>query len=336
MRARVILLGLLSVLLMGAAGGALGYAAGVRARLARQAENLRAVAERHFLEGFRQMEAGEDALALAHFEYVLSLDPAYSGLSEPYSQLLARLDATPDITPTPGDRAAAALFNLAAQQIGSKAWADALDTLEALRNLDLSYRAVEVDGLTFTALRHQGVVMFAEQGNLEGAIYLFSLVSQYAPLDRAAASYASWARLYLTAASFWELDWGEAARYFAMLYSAFPSMHDGSGWIAAGRFRVASEMYGDKLLEARDPCGALEPYQNALNAGADGSVQAKYDHAFSRCYPPTPRPPTITPAPPDETPSVTPETPPPDTETPPPTEETPLAETPVPDPGEGS
>jgi tetratricopeptide (TPR) repeat protein len=322
------------MLLMGAAGAYLGFMVGIRGRLAREEAQSRALAEQHFQKGVHLLDAGDSELARAYFEYVLSIDPGFPGAREQYNRAAARLEEALAITSTPDDNAARALFNLAAGQIRSKAWGDALDTLEALRNLDLAFRPVEVDGLYFNALRHQGVVMFAEQGNLEGALYLFLITSQYAPLDRAAASYTSWARLYLTAASFWELDWEQAARYFGMLYSAYPSMHDG-GWTAARRFMVASEMYGDKLMEARDPCGALEQYQNALDAGADGSVQPKFDQAFNRCYPPTatPRPPTATPTPPDDTPDATPETPPPDTDTPPPPEETPPGDTPV--PGEG-
>jgi len=304
-RWRMIVIGILSVLLLGAAGGGLGYMNGIQDRIAREKEEALTQAALQFQYGMQQFNAGNYELAKTHFEFVLTTYPEFPGITEKYTEVMVKLAETtgkvaqPQITPTPDNREAEELFNLAVQQVQAQQWAEAMNTLEALRNADYTYRTIDVDGLYFITLRYCGVNKMVIEGDLEEGLYLFSILAKYAPLDRDAVNYSSWARLYLTGASFWEVDWEQVVNYFSQLYAAFPNMHDGSGWTVTDRFMTGSEKYGDQLLEAGDPCGALTHYQNVLNISAIEAVQDKYNQAYTRCYPPTatPEPVIATPTP---------------------------------------
>jgi hypothetical protein len=76
-----------------------------------------------------------------------------------------------------------------------------------------------------------------------------------------------------------------------------------------------SEYYADQLYSKQDFCTAVDFYQTALNMGPTDDLQSKYNDAYLKCYPPTPKPkPTQTTGVelPTEVPGdVTPEPPPP-------------------------
>ena len=53
-----------------------------------------------------------------------------------------------------------------------------------------------------------------------------AIVEKYMPLDHDSVNYAQWARLYLTGASFWDIDWSQVVNYLASFRAAFPYLHD--------------------------------------------------------------------------------------------------------------
>lgn len=303
-RWRVILFGILLVLVLGVAGGALGYSQGIHQRLNQEQENALTQAAIQFQYGVQQMEAGNYALAQKHFEYVLQIYPDFPGLTERYTEVMVKMaqqsqaTLTPQVTPTVDTRDMEALFNQAVQEVNAQQWETAVNTLEALRNEDYTYRTLEVDGLYFIALRYRAVEKIANEGDLEEGLYFLALLEQYAPLDHDAVNYATWARMYLTGASYWDVDWEQVVNYFSQLYAAFPYMHDGNGWTATDRFMTGSENYADQLAAAGEHCAALPYYQNVLNISALETVQDKYNQSYLECYPPTAVPkPTATQAP---------------------------------------
>ena len=316
-RWRVFLFGILLVLLLGAVGGGLGYWWGIQDRLRQERQGLLTEAATQYQYGVQQMQAGNYQLARTHFEYVLQIYPDFPGLTENYTQVMVKLAESGQdqnqvmTTPTVDTRSAEALFNQAVQEVQTKQWASAINTLEALRNEDYTYRTLEVDGLYFIALRHFGIEKIVNEGDLEVGLYLLAILEQYAPLEHDAVNYSNWASLYLTGASYWEVDWQQVLNYFSQLYTAFPYLHDGTGWTAADRFMVASERYGDQLVQEGKYCEALDHYQNVLSISGIPTVQEKYEEAYLKCYPPTAVPlPTETPAPENtptgETPTVEP------------------------------
>ena len=319
-RWRVILSGVLLVLILGVLGGGAGYFRGIQQRLNREQDEVLTQAALQYQYGLQQMNSGNYELAQKHLEYVLKIYPDFPGLTENYTEVMVRIaqinQATPipEMTPTPDNRGAEALFNQAVQEVNNQQWQAAVTTLQALRDEDFSYRTLEVDGLLFIALRYRAVEKIVNEGDLEEGLYFLSLVEKYAPLDHDAVNYANWARMYLTGASYWDVNWEQVVSFFSQLYAAFPYMHDGSGWTATDRFMVGSEKYADLLANDGEHCAALPFYRNVLNISALEHVQEKYDDSYIKCYPPTAIPqPTATTAPETlptattETPEVTPE-----------------------------
>ncbi len=293
---RVILFGILLSLLLGAAGGALGYQRGISDRLSYQNTEILSEAAEQFQYGLLQMNNGNYDLARSHFEYVLSIYPDFPGLTEKYTEVMVKLAQagqtvpTQAVTPTVDNRGAEALFNQAQQEVQGRQWAAAINTLEALRNADYTYRTLEVDGLYFIALRHRAIEMILNEGNLEEGMYFLSVLGRYAPLDKESVNYYAVASLYLTGASYWELDWKLVVDYFQDLYAAMPGLYDGS-MTASERYAIALVNYGDQLMNANEVCTAEEHYQTALNIGATiEGLQAKYNDAYLKCHPPTAEP----------------------------------------------
>ena len=292
-RGRAAILGILLVLLLGAAGGGLGYQRGINDRLAQQNQQVLTEAATQFQYGVQQMVNGNYALARTHFEYVIKIYPNFPGLTEKYTEVMIKLAESsiptvqPQATPTLTNLNAEGLFNQATQEVQAMQWEAAMSTLEALRNEDTAYRTLEVDGLYFTTLRYRAVDMIVKEGNLEEGLYLLSLVNRYAPLDHDAVNYSSWASLYLTGASYWEIDWEQVIFYFNQLAAAFPSMHDGTGWTATDRLVKASEFYADGLAADGDHCAAVDYYQIAINASPNENLQDKYNFSYVKCHPPT-------------------------------------------------
>ncbi len=275
---RTVLLGILIVLLLGSAGAGLGYQRGINDRLAQQNQQILTEAATQFQYGLQQMANGNYALARTHFEYVIKIYPSFPGLTEKYTEVMFKLTELsmptpqPLATPTLSNLNAEALFNQATQEVQSMQWEAAMNTLEALRNEDTSYRTLDVDGLYFTTLRYRAVDMIKTEGNLEEGLYLLSLVSKYAPLDHDAVNYSSWARLYLTGASYWDIDWEQVVIHFSQLAAAFPYLHDGTGWTANDRLVRGSEYYADELVERNEFCDAVDYFQVAINASPTESL----------------------------------------------------------------
>lgn len=344
-RARWVWLGILILILGVACGGLFGYYSGMQARKAGEANQITAAATTQFELGMADLAEGRLAIAQQRFEYVLNIDPSYPGAAEKLAEVMilqAQVSTptpipSPTPSPTPDLRGVEEIFTQALELVKGKQWAAAYDSLQALRNSDATYRAIDVDGLYYVVLRYRGVEMILNDGNLEGGIYNLTLAEEFAPIDADAISYRTWARYYLNGASYWGINWEQVVSIFSEIYLAFPNLRDGSGMTATERYRVAAVEYGDKLFEQEEYCKAQEMYQTALNLSPNDLVQSKASEAGQKCEEanaPTPGPTqamTATPTPtgevvPTEEPTATTEpapTDPPTGETPQPTEATP-------------
>ncbi len=289
---RVILGGILLTILFAAGAGALGYRRGISDRLNAQNEKVLNEAALQFQYGVQQMNSGNYELARTHFEFVLDIYPEFPGIQEKYTETMVQIaqssmpTQTPMPTSTPDNRSVEALFAQAQQEVQNRQWAAAIASLEALRNSDYTYRTIEVDGLYYIALRYRAVEMILMEGNLEEGMYYLSVLGQYAPLDRDAVSYTNTVRLYLTGASYWELDWAQVVSYFSELYAAMPSLYDGS-MTAADRYYNALIYYGDQLMSEGDECNAADYYYQAKAISNTEALNSKYEEAYVICHPPT-------------------------------------------------
>lgn len=312
------------ILISGLLGGWLGYQAGLRDRLAEEENQKAIVAATQYQLGLVDLAAGRYDAARKRFEYVLTLKPDFPGVMDGLAQAMMglTLQQTPTVTPspttqpTPDTRKEEELFAQIQQALLNQDWQLAIDTIEVLRKLNLTYRAVDVDGMYYLALRNLGVKNILEQGLLEVGIYNLTLAERFAPLDVDAQNYRIWARQYLSAASFWGVDWQRVVNYFAQIYPALPNLRDGSGMTATQRFRIASIKYADQLAAQGQYCEAQLHYENALSIAPDPQVQPTLEAVREWCAnpPASEAPPTETPTPgsemtpiPSETLTPTPE-----------------------------
>lgn len=187
-------------------------------------------------------------------------------------------------TPTPDLRGEEEIFTAAQQHIAAEEWDLAIQALEALREKNLDYKTIQVDGMLYVALRNRGVQKILVDGSLEPGIYDLTLAEQFAPLDSSAEGFRTWTRLYLTGASYWGVNWGQVVYYFEQVYPMLPNLRDGTFMTATERFRIGSVEYAEQLHAAGDVCLAQEYFDKALSIQDDETVRALRDEAAEECF----------------------------------------------------
>lgn len=285
------LLGLAGLLLIGLISAFGGYSSGINLRRAAESTQISQSADQQFQLGLQDMADGNFFRARQRFEYVIQLAPNYPGATEKLAEALLYLNATatptlaptPTLTPTPDSRANEELFNQAQQAILNSEWNQAIEALLALRGKDAAYRPVDVDGMLFLALRNRGRDRILKENNLESGIYDLTLASNFGPLDSEAEGLMSWTQLYITGASFWGIDWGQAVEYFSQVAPQMPNLMDGSRMTATERLRIALFEYGNYLAQQGQFCKALPYYEQSYAIAPDEQVQIAYDQAAKAC-----------------------------------------------------
>jgi len=286
-----------------------------------QANTIAYEAAKQFTLGVADLNEGRLENARLRFERVIELDPSYPGSAEKLAETLLAINRlmtptvapTPTLTPTPDMRGEEEMYNQIKQHIANKEWDLAIQSIEALRKQNLNYKAVDVDGFYFVSLRNRGVNRILVEGNLEGGIYDLALAERFGPLDTEADSWRLYARMYITGASFWKIDWEQVIYYFSQVAPAFPSMRDGSGMTATERYRRANLEFGQQLAIQEDWCRAQEYLDTAFNISVDPNLQSLVDEVRNKCFEsqqPTETPVTPVTSTPEGTPTETP-TPPP-------------------------
>jgi tetratricopeptide (TPR) repeat protein len=289
------------------AAAAVGYTAGQNQRRTLLAATLARAADEQFQLGVDDLEAGRFELARQRFEYVIRLDPGYPNAAQRLAEALVGVGGplatpVPAATPTPNLAPVEDLFTQALAAHLNGDWDLVIDTLLALRAKDATYRAVEVDGMMFSALRNRGLKRIRSEGLLEEGLYDLSLAERFGPLDSEAEEYRGWARMYLLANSFFGVNWAEAVYYFGQVYFAAP-------YITTDvylKYAIASNRHGDELIAAGEPCDAEELYEQSLLAWENPDLVPTATEAHDRCEDERrPPPPEETPTP-AETPTETP------------------------------
>lgn len=308
-------LGFIIIIALGVFGG---YNSGIKIRTNAESTMVSGKLGEQFQLGAVALAEGRYDHALQHFEYIVQNNANYPGAAEAMAEAILGMSftatpvptLTPTLTPTPDMRGVEAIISNAEQLINAGDWENALATLDQLRNEAPDYRTAEVDGMYYFALRYNGADKIAKLGDLEGGIYFLTLAERFGPLDSVANNLRENARLYIIAATFWEINWEQAVYYFGQLATYAPNVWDNtSNMNAAERYRIALMRYGDQLYIAGDNCGAYAQYALALGYGTLDEVAATNAYkAYQICYPPTATPePTI--VAPVDTPTETPATP---------------------------
>lgn len=293
---RAVLLGILLIFGAVLLSGSLGYLSGINQRKAQEENQRLTVATTHYRYGMEALAAGEYEVARLQFEYVIQIYPSFPDITEKYTQAIISISKTqqstamPTPTPTRDIQGAQALFQQAQQDIANQEWCLAVDALRDLRDEDYTYETLTVDGMLWISLRNCAVKKIQADGDPEGGLYYLSLAENFAPLDHDAVNYATWARLYVTGASYWEVDWSQVIYYFGQVYNAFPYMYDGSGWTAIERYRIGLMEYGKQFMAREEYCEAQEQFQLSLNVKYDETVNSLLQEAYTLCQGPTEEP----------------------------------------------
>ncbi len=317
------LIGFVLALLIVIIGALLGIPRGINDRVklaeAQAAPKIQAQIDAAKLD----IEGGRYAVAQSRLDWVLDEMSSYlteaelDQVGELYSQTLLMISSkgtptpepsptatVPDFTPTPDLRGEEDLFNTAQQLLASESWDEAVQTLEALREKNIEYRSVEVDGMFYIALRNRGLDKILVDGSLEPGIYDLSLAERFAPLDSSAEGIRTTARYYLTGASYWDVDWSQVTYYFEQVISALPNLRDGTGMTATERYRKGLLGYGTQLANEGKYCQAQEYFNKAQGIMADPEAQPTAQWVADQCWkqqnPPTQAPPEATPTPSEE------------------------------------
>ena len=293
----------------------IGIQSGISKRLKQAEASVQGKAETQYALGVDDLENGRFGTARERFEYVLRLDPEYPGAADLLYQALLQLNSkstvTPMPTPTPTPTLIAVdpnntnldeIFASVRALMREEKWDDAIATMDQLRQIDLNYRPVDIDGLYFISLRNRGIEKILQYAELEQGIYDLSLAERFAPLDKDADSYRTWARYYLTGASYWDVNWEQVIYYFSQVQPAFPNLRDGSGMTATERLRKAYIKYGDQLAATGDFCKAQTYYELSFEIGPDPIARPTVAWVAQKCWDiqnqtPIPVTETITPTP---------------------------------------
>jgi len=279
---------LLFVLLLSAFGG---YEAGIGQRKKAERTQVSLAAADQFQLGLQDMAQGAYARARQRFEYVIQLDPGYPGASDKLAEVLLELSttATPtllptaSLTPTADTRDVQQFFDKAQQALAAGDWSTAIDELLALRKVDPGFRAVDIDGMLFLALRNRGRDRILKESDLEGGIYDLTLANKFGPLDAEASGLLTWSSMYITGASFWGIDWEQAVSYFSQVAPQLPNLMDGSKMTATERLRLALFEYGNTLAARGQYCKAVNAYKDSLAIAPDAAVQQAGELAAKGC-----------------------------------------------------
>ncbi|MBP1702556.1 MAG: hypothetical protein H6Q38_1663 [Chloroflexi bacterium] len=285
------LAGIIILLIIAVLSGMAGYRSGITIRTDAEKTLVSQQAREQYELGLQDIEMGFFERARQRFEYVIRLDPSYPGAADQLALVLLEINTTatptlvptPTLTPTPDTRGIDGLFDTATQQLANADWDGAYESLLRLRKQDPTYHAVDIDGMLFLVLRNRGMDKIAMQADLEGGLYDLALAARFGPLDNEAQGYMNWTTLYLTGASFWDLDWRQVVYYFEQIAPQLPYLKDGSGLTAIERYRLGLIGLGDTLMREGDACTAVEKYQLALSYGADPEVDLALAEAVEAC-----------------------------------------------------
>lgn len=297
-----------------------GYRSGINQRTSLESTLVASEARKQYDLGITDMEAGRYEVARQRFEHVINLNPNFPGVIDKLAAVRLELNTTatptsvptPTLTPTQDLRSADQLFSQAQVMLADKQWSEAIDTLLRLRKEEPDYQPIDVDGMLYVALRNRGVQRILNEGDLESGTYDLALTERFGPLDIEASNYRTWSDLYLTGASYWGLDWGQAVINFQEILIPAPNLRDASGMTTTERYRIASIKYGDVLAGLEEYCLAQQQYENAFSIGSDPEAEPTASWVKQRCEKgeeedkPKPKKDTPTP-PPEEQPTSTPE-----------------------------
>ena len=256
--------------------------------------------------------------AKTRLEYIIDKYPDFPGVSDLLVEVMMNMDAPtpmptvevvigtpePEITATPDTRNSEEAFAQIEQNIANQEWDRAIENISSLKETNYDFKSIEVDGYYFIALRNRGIQRIWA-GEIEQGMYDLSVAEQLGAIDNVAAGAKSWGSLYMTGASYWDVNWAGAVDIFSQLYAQMPYFSDSTGMTSAERYRIALYRLGDQFAANGDYCTASSYYNQSLAVGVNLDIQVTATWLAETCANP---PSEETPEPPID-PNVTPEAP---------------------------
>jgi tetratricopeptide (TPR) repeat protein len=276
--------------------GAGGLLAGQNQRGAYATQTTAAGIDEQYALGVSDLEAGNYTLAAERFRWVLSVAPDYPGAADHLAEAEQQAAATeaPDPTEIPPSEADTLGERLAEARTlyEDEEWAAAIQRLQELQALDPTYEAADVKQMLYDALKTLGLEYVRGEREEEG-IFLLDQASAIQPLDDQTEGERLIATFYITASTYWGLNWPVVITNLEEIYRVAPYYRD-----VEDRLYTAYVSYAEQNLPLEGgPCNAAELYQGALNIRFDAEINNKLELATDYCENPTPTP-TATEGPP--------------------------------------
>lgn len=264
----------------------LGYRNGVQRRIQNERSMLMDQISLQLDWAYRDIDEGRYENAKTRLEYIIDKYPGFPGIDQLLVDVMMKMEAPtavptaefvietlePEITPTVDTRAAEETFAQIEQNIANQEWDLAIQNIQSLKESNYDYKTITVDGYYFIALRNRGIQRIWA-GELEQGMYDLSVAEQLGALDNVAAGARNWASLYMTGASYWDVNWSGAVEIFGQLYAQLPYFSDASGMSSAERYRIALYRLGDQYAAAGDYCTASSYYQQSLSVGVNLDIE---------------------------------------------------------------
>ena len=160
-----IVIGLVIFLLIGLLSSLFGYWSGIDIRTQAAVTQVAASLQEQYNLGLQDVETGSWDRARQRFEYIIRQNPEFPGAADHLALVLLNLNTTatptpallPTVTPTPDTRGIDERFQQSEQYLLNGDWTNTIDSLLLLRKDDPTYRAVQIDGMLFLALRNRGM-----------------------------------------------------------------------------------------------------------------------------------------------------------------------------------
>ena len=295
-----IILGIFLMLALAIGGGFLGYNAAISARQSEYTRRSMMAAAEQYQMAIADIEQGKYQNAKTRLDYVIEVDGNYPGAMETYQQVILALyptasptpvmTATPAPTATKDTRGEEEMFQTIQQALYSSNWEYAISVINALRDKNIDYRGLEVDGMYYIALRNYGIQQI-NAGYLENGVYNITLSEAFGPIDAQANSMRDAARAYLSGAGFWEINWSKALEYYSNAAQVMPNIFDrATGLTANQRFAEASFNVANEYVAREDYCGAIAYYNQGLPISGSEYIQMTATAVYLECYPPQEEP----------------------------------------------
>ena len=286
----------IALLLLGLAA-AVGYFVGQSERDQAEIEQVSSIIQEQFALGLIDLDEERYDVARQRFEYIIQLNPSFPEAPERLAEALLGLSeplaapTSPPVSPTPNLSPVQDIFDQAQAAFEEGDWDLTIAHLLSMRAKDSEFRAVEADGLMYAALRNRGIRRISQDKLLEEGIYDLSLAESFALLDEDANNWRSWAQLYLTANSFYGLNWEQAAFYFEVVYSVAPGIRNDVAW----KYAQSLTMLALLLASGGDPCAAEDYLDLSLEVIINEDLEPTATAVREACQtatapPPAPRP----------------------------------------------